>query len=89
MGFDKLEEKVEYFNHNYTRRSALSQGSYNASVDEIVERNAGEDVNDQQAETYCDVVDDRADGILDPTVDMEVMRDEQANQEEVALAAAQ
>ena len=88
IGLDKLEEKVAYFNQNYTRRSALSQGSYNARVDETVERDAAEDVNDHQAETYGDVVDDRADGVLDPTVNMEVMRDEQANQEEAALAAA-
>lgn len=89
IGLDKLEEKVEYFNQNYTQRSALSRGSYNARVDEAVEHNAGEDVNDQQAETYGDVIDDRADGALDPTTDMEVMRDEQANQEEAAFAAAE
>ena len=88
MGFDKLEEKVEYFNQNYTRRSGLSQGSYNSRVDETVACNAAEDVNDQQTETYGDIVDDRADGVLDPTVDVEAMRDELANQEESALAAA-
>jgi hypothetical protein len=68
IGLDKLEEKVAYFNQNYTRRSALSHGSYNARVDETVERDAAEDINGHQAETYGDVVDDRADGVLDPTV---------------------
>ena len=88
MGLDKLEEKVAYFNQHYTRRSALSQGSYTSRVDEAVERNANEVVTDQQTETYGDIVDDRADDVLDPTVDVEVMRDELANQEEAALAAA-
>jgi hypothetical protein len=84
-GLSKLAGKVEYFNQHYTRQSALSQGSYNAIVNESVERHVDQDVDDEQAESYGNVVDETADGVLDPTTNILSMLEAQMAMDMVLL----